>query len=200
MARRATDRIAATTACGGLRTRLAMLGLPVLLAACTAAPAATQAVAPEVYELANMRPGNVVPKSSPAALVSAFGKYCLDGPPDPAGVAARLRAADYVAVPQTTPNGITAFVVDDSRPMVMVSDDGRTCAVGAASRTGQSARIRGLIAKRFPGATPLDPASVSPNTELAVQAPGAQGGVIFLQRLAPAISHSRLILGIWRTS
>lgn len=192
-----TDRSADKTA----PRWLAALAVPVLVAACAApqteaATAPGQVAAPEIYELANMRPGNVVPKSSPSALMSAFTKYCLDGSRDPARVGASLRSADYVAVPQTAPNGITAFVVDDSRPMVMVSQDGRTCAVGAASRTGQTARIRSMIAERFPAATALDPASVSPNTELAMLAPGA--GVIFVQRLVTTISNTRLVLGIWR--
>lgn len=182
--------------------RVAGLAGLLLLAGCApeavTAPRSGPDVPPELFELANMRHANVVPKSSPAALVAAFEKFCLDGARNPAQAAARLRAADYVAVPQAAPNGLTAFVVDDSRPMVLVSDDGRTCAVGAAARTGQTARIRAMIAQRFPAATPLPPASVSPNTELAMQAPGADGGVIFLQRLAPTISHSRLILGIWR--
>ena len=199
----ATDHIADATAPGWLRAGLAVLVVPVLVAACAApqteaANAPRQVVAPEIYELANMRPSNIVPKSSPDTLVATFKKYCLNGAHDAAKVAASLRSADFVAVPQTGANGITAFVVDDSRPMVMVSDDGRTCAVAAESRTGQTARIRGMIAQQFPAATALDPASISPNTELAMQAPGADGGVIFLQRLAPTISNSRLILGIWR--
>ncbi|MDP4033006.1 MAG: hypothetical protein Q8P60_09200 [Pseudorhodobacter sp.] len=199
----ATDHITNAAALGELRTRLALLAVPVLVAACAApqteaATAQRQVVAPEVYELANMRPGNVVPKSSPTALVGAFTKYCLNGSHDPANVATRLRSVDYVVVPQVGATGISAYVVDDRRPMVMVSNDGRTCAVGAKSRTGQTARIQNMIAQRFPAATAIDPAHVSPNTELALQAPGADGGVIFLQRLAPTISHSRLILGIWR--
>jgi hypothetical protein len=183
----------------GRRTGKALLAVPALVAACAspgAPPARTPVATPEVFELANMRPSNVVPKSSPKALVSAFQKYCLNGPHDPARVAASLRAADFVAVPNASSNGVSAFVVDDSRPMVMISQNGRTCAVAAAARTGQTARIRSMIAGQFPQARPVDPATVSPNTELAVNAPGT--GVIFVQRLASEISNSRLILGVLR--
>ena len=198
-----TDRTVEAAAHGCLRAGMAILVFPALVAAC-AAPATEadtvpkQTVAPEVYEFANMRRSNIVPKSSPTALVAAFEKFCLNGSHAPARVAANLRSADYVAVPKQEPDGVTAFVVDDTRPMVMVSDNGRTCAVGATSRSGQTARIRDMIARRYPGAATLDPAEVGPNTELAVRAAGTEGGVIFLQRLAPTISQSRLILGIWR--
>ncbi len=196
----------AATAFGRLRARHAAWAVPALVAACFAPPqtgavrAARAPVTSELYELANIRHSNVVPKSSPSALVAAFRKFCLDGPRDPAALAAKLRAADYVAVPEDRATGVTAFVVDDQRPMVLVADDGRSCAVGAVARTGQTARIRAMIAQDFPAATPLDPTRVSPNTELAVATGTAAGrgagAVIFLQRLAPTLSYSRLILGI----
>jgi|GEM_PF-987652 len=179
-----------------------LLSVPALVAACAVPAAAPDPAVPvvtaEVYELANIRAGNVVPKSSPATLVATFEKYCLEGSHAPARISRALRAADYVAVPKGKPGPITAFVVDDSRPMVMLADDGRSCAVAAASRTGQSARIQSMIASRFPQAQALDPPEVGANTELAVHVTGANAGVIFVQRLAPTVSHSRLILGIVR--
>ncbi len=178
-----------------------LLARPMLAAACAQPaddPAPAAAVTPEAYELANIRATNIIPKSSPATLVATFEKYCLDAPHNSARIASALRAADFVAVPTSNAASITAFVVDDSRPMVMVSDDGRTCAVAAKSRTGQTARIQRMIATRFPQARPLDPGTVAANTELAVRLAGAQAGVVFLQRLAPTISNSRLILGIMR--
>lgn len=182
--------------------RLAWLAVPAVAAACNVPGADPDPigvpVTPDVYELANIRHSNIVPKSSPATLVATFETYCLDGPSDVQRVAAKLRAADFVAVPKDQPSAITAFVVDDSRPLVMLSDDGRTCAVVAKSRTGQTTRIQRMIASRFPGAKALDPAAVSDQIELAVQITGARAGVIFVKRLAPSISNSRLILGILR--
>ena len=176
--------------------------LTVLVAACavpTVGPdPAAAAVPPEIYELANIRPCYVVPKSSPATLVATFEKYCLDGSHDPARVAGALRAADFVAVPRAEQATVTSFVVDESRPLVMLSDDGRACAVGAVARTGQFARIQSMIASRFPGAQPLDRSTAGVETELAVQVTGSNAGVIFVSRLAPTISNSRLILGILR--
>ncbi len=193
--------------------RISGISLAAAVAACApfgAEPVQTapapDVVAPEVYELANIRPDNVVPKSSPSALVNTFEDFCLDGSHDPAQVAARLRRAGFVAVPKALPGApqaaqpttITADVVDDRRPMVMISEDGRTCAVIALSRTGQTARIQEMIAQRFPSAQALDPAAISQGTELAVRVTGAGAGVLFVQRLAPTIPHSRLILGIVR--
>jgi hypothetical protein len=155
-------------------------------------------VTPEVLELANMRLSNVVPKSSPAALVRSFEQFCLSQKRMPVDIKAALRSADYVEAPSVEPNGTTAFVVDDRRPMVILGDDGQLCAVGAQSRTGQTARIHRMINRRFPEAQVLEPASVSNNTEYAVRTHGAHGDIIFLQRIAPFVTQSRLILGIRR--
>lgn len=186
----------------------AMLFAASFAAACAqpAAPPQPGAVAPELFELANIRPSNVVPKSSPSTLVKTFESFCLDGSHDPARVAARLRSASFVEVPKELPGwpslaqqtNVTAFVVDDTRPMVMISADGRTCAVAAESRTGQTARIQEMISERFPSAQPLESQTLSPGMEIAVSVTGAAAGVIFVKRLAPSISNSRLILGIVR--
>ena len=173
-----------------------------LLAGCGVSDAAQRTtgripVTPEVLEIANMRLSNVVPKSSPAALVQNFERFCLGGS-TPASIRAALRASDYVEAPSLQPNGVTAFVVDDRRPMVMLDDAGLLCAVGAQSRTGQTARIHRMINSRFPNADVLDPASISTNTEYAVRVGGAGGDIIFLQRIAPLVTQSKLILGIRR--
>lgn len=170
--------------------------------ACAAALAlggcASAAGTPERLELANMNPGNVVPKSSPAQLVAAFERFCLDT--DAAAAPAALRRSDYVEVPRRTGGMVRSFVVDDRRPAVMLSDAGRACAVAAASRTGQTERLRGMITRRFPGATPVDPARIGAQTEQAWVVPGARGGIVFVQRLTAPAQPSRLILGIQRNS
>ncbi|MFN3293860.1 MAG: hypothetical protein ACK414_10450, partial [Gemmobacter sp.] len=60
-----------------------------------------------------------------------------------------------------------AFVVDDSRPAVLLGVDGRSCAVAARARTGQAQRIAAMVARRFPGAQAVDPARIGPRTESA---------------------------------
>ncbi|MGQ0610599.1 MAG: hypothetical protein ACT4N9_05790 [Paracoccaceae bacterium] len=204
-------RAALKGACGraGPRAQVcAMLFVAGAGAACTSpgTPPQPGQIAPELYELANIRPSNIVPKSSPSTLVKTFEAYCLDGAHDPARVGARLRSAGFVEVPTdilgqptvTQPTNVTAYAVDDTRPLVMLSSDGRTCAVAAESRTGQTARIREMIAQRFPSARPLDPSTLDPGIEIATAVTGAANGVVFVKRLAPSISNSRLILGIVR--
>lgn len=153
---------------------------------------------PETLELANMNPANVIPKSSPAQLVAGFERYCLDTAP--AAVPAALRGSDYVEVPRRAGGRVRSFVVDDRRPAVMLSDDGRACAVAAASRTGQTERLRAMVARRFPGAVPVDPARIGSRTEQAWAVPGAAGGIVFVQRLTAPAQPSRLILGFQRAS
>jgi hypothetical protein len=175
---------------------LAVLAAVLLLAACAGGAKA----APEIHELANIDDWNLVPKSSPARFVAGFERFCLDTPPLPATVAAALRGADYVPVPERRADGVTTFVVDDSRPMVMLLANGRGCAVAAESRSGQTERLRAMVGRRFPEATSIDPALVGRNTETAWLAPGPNGGIVFVQRLGTPSTPSRLILGIWRAS
>lgn len=161
-----------------------------LLAACSAAPTGPfGSTGPDAYELANIAPWNVVPNSPPARFVSVFERVCLDGPRDPDAAARSLRAMDYVEVPGSGP--LRSFVVDDSRPAVMIARDGSACAVGAESRTGQTERARALVLRRFPAATPLDPTPLG-----AEQAWAAGGAVIFLQRDGAPDDPARLLLAI----
>ncbi|WP_323035495.1 hypothetical protein [Pararhodobacter sp.] len=175
------------------------------LAGCMAAPEPTTPAVPvgmpthEQYEYANLRPSNIVPKSSPAALVTAFERFCLDGGRDVSLVSQRLRRADYVAAPRDADSEVMAFVVDDRRPMVLLSRDGRYCAVAAESRTGQTARITAMLARRFPGARPVDNRSEAagvPVAGITVQTTGSNAGIVTLRRLAPAVSGTRLVLAI----
>lgn len=147
----------------------------------------------EFYEFANMRPSNIIPKSSPAAYERAFERFCLNGGTSSAAVAASLRKSDYVAVPGPASNGQRAFVVDDTRPLVVISDDARFCAVVAQSRTGQTARIERFLAKRFAGATKI--AQRPAGYELLLE---TQGDVIALKRLTSGVTGSRVLLAIER--
>lgn len=169
------------------------LSVCAVLAGCAPARPAT----PDRHELANILPGNIVPKSSPAQLARTFETFCLNGPRDFAAAERALRQAVYVPLPSQG-RGITGFVVDDKRPMVLVSSDGRSCGVGAQSHTGQTERIRTLVAKRFPTARPVDASRFGQDLEQAWQVPGT--GILFLQRMGQPNSPSRLVFGIWRTT
>jgi hypothetical protein len=152
---------------------------------------------PEAYEFANMRPSNMVPKSSPAAFEKAFNGYCLNGGASLETIAAKLRKDDYIATPRQTAEGQTAFVVDDSKPMVIVSNDGRYCAVMATARSGQTARIHRFIANRFPKATPI--ANDKRQNEIFIQTNGTPKGMIALKRLVSRGEGSRVLLAFFRT-
>ncbi len=166
---------------------LRALALPLLLVGCTTAST------PEALELANIRPWNIVPNSSPARLAGSFARYCLDAPADADRVAAMLRAADHVEVPARNPRAIRSFLVDDNRPAVMVAADGRACAVAAQSRTGQTARIAALVRERFPGALPLTPAQTGPGVESG-WALGRGQGLVLLRRVLKPGRPSELIV------
>ncbi|WP_323042093.1 hypothetical protein [Gemmobacter sp.] len=144
---------------------------------------------PEGLELANIRPSNIVPKTSPARLATMFADICLDGPADADTAAARLRAMDYVEVPARHPRAIRSFVVDDSRPAVMLGADGRSCALAAQSRTGQTERLRSLIAGRYPQATAFSAAGIEQGWVL-----GAGQGTVALRRVVRPGKPSELIV------
>jgi hypothetical protein len=146
-----------------MRTAPILLAACLLLGACVPGPGG----GPDAFELANMQPWNVVPQSTPARLVAGFEAACLDGPADPDRAAAALRKADYVETRRRPGAPTRAFVVDDSRPAVLLGVDGRSCAVAAKARTGQAQRIAAMVARRFPGAQAVDPARIGPRTESA---------------------------------
>jgi hypothetical protein len=159
-----------------------------LLAGCVS-PAPGPGAGSDAFELANLRPSNAIPKSSPARLVAGFESICLDGPADPDRAAAALRARDYV---ETRAGGQTrAFVVDDSRPAVLLGRDGRSCAVAAKARTGQTERIRTMVGRRYPKAQALDPARIGPRTERAWS---TGDGLIVLNRVILPGRPSELLL------
>lgn len=190
---------ASNSTVGRVASLPALASLALLAAAC--APAVQPAskgtpLSPELYEFANMRPSNIIPKSSPAAFERAFEDFCLDAGPTAASVAAKLRKSDYVAAPAPASNGQTAFVVDDTRPMVILSDDGRFCGVMARSRSGQTARVQRFIAKRFPKATQIEQSPAG--YEMLLQTKGQPAGLIAVKRLTTGAGGSRLLLSIQR--
>lgn len=118
-------------------------------------------------ELDNMWRGNLAPKSSPANLVAAFDRFCVQ--PPRAQTEAALRAAGYVPLPERTP-GARGWVVDDSRPAIALSDT--MCAVRAKSRSGQTDRFTAYVSRAFPDARSIDPASFASDLEAAWAVPG----------------------------
>ena len=147
--------------------RLVWVGLPPILAltACSTGP-----VSPDTAELANIRQSYQVPRSSPAAFVRAFNTYCLNGPTDPGAAETRLRSAGYVPLPGRQRSSARAFVADDLRPLVAVSD--RMCLVRAKARTGQTERLERHITSALPNATAVDPKAFGPTIEQAWRVPG----------------------------
>lgn len=128
------------------------------LGACSQGP-----IGADVYELANIRPDHVVPKSSPAQFVAGFRRHCVgaSGAQRDAG----LRAADYVPVPRR--GRVQAWAVDTRAPLVMTQPG--ACAVAAQSRTGQASRVAAMIARDYPTARPV----TVPGAEAAWIVPGA---------------------------
>jgi len=170
-----------------------LAALVLMVSAC--APAASPDRA-EALELANIRETNIVPKTSPARLVAHFTDYCVETRADPARVRAKLRAADYVEVPSRASSPVRSFVVDDSKPAVLLMREGLGCAVAAESRTGQISRIERMIASDFAQAMPVDPRRLGRSVERAWAVSGPVDGVIFVQRINAPGQSSRLILGI----
>lgn len=162
------------------------------LSACTP----TGQLTSDIHELANIRPSNIVPKSSPKQLAGTFERFCLDGPRSAGRMESALRAADYVPVPLRN-RSIRAFVVDDKRPMVAISVSGRICTVEAESRTGQTERLRKLVADRFPNAIHYDAGELARlNLEQAWYIPSV--GKLTLKRNSSPSTPSSLIFTIWR--
>lgn len=147
-----------------------------LISACLAlAGCSADGVSSDTAELRNMWRGNLVPKSSPALMVNAFDRFCTTGPRDDAA----LRAAGYVPLPERTP-GARAYVIDDSRPAVAVSDT--MCLVQAASRTGQTTRFQNYVTATYPGAREIDPEPLGANIEQAWSLPTNPPALIATER------------------
>jgi len=131
-----------------------------VLAACTDAPPP-----PDRLELATIPRWREVPKSTPAQLVAAFDRFCVEGAPDMAARDAELRAAGYVPKLRASAGRPALYVVDDRRPAVAVSD--RLCAVRAVARTGQTERVNRYVADTFPAARPVSTDGLARDVEQA---------------------------------
>ena len=146
----------------------------------------------DTYELANIDPRNVIPKSTPKAFVAAFEKYCLDEGPNTAAIERALRSTDYVRVPGNS--ALRSWVVDDKRPAVVVAANGLSCAVAAQARTGQTERVREMVSSRFPGAIAV-PANMKPAGMESLWLVDADKNVfVFTKRRTPVGEPSQLIL------
>ncbi|QJF52455.1 hypothetical protein [Roseobacter ponti] len=123
----------------------------------------------DVTELDNTWRANLVPKSSPALMVGTFERFCVET----SGLAARetaLRRAGYVPLADRGTPGTRAFVVDDTRPAVAVSEN--MCLVQARARTGQTERFERYVTVRFPDAVETDPAPLGRSISQAWSVPG----------------------------
>ena len=175
---------------GLFRTVLWLL-LPLALMAGCVGPVPGPGAGPDALELANLRLSNIVPKTAPARLVAGFETHCLDGPADPDRAAAMLRKADYVETRARPGARIRGFVVDDSRPAVLIGTDGQSCAVAAKARTGQTERFKAMVARRFPQAKALDPARIGTRSERVWD---TGDGLIVLNRVILPGRPSELLL------
>ncbi|MEM8774818.1 MAG: hypothetical protein AAGF53_07270 [Pseudomonadota bacterium] len=132
----------------------------------------------DALELFNTFDGNVVPKSSPTAFVSAFDTFCVKGPESVEGVDKALREVSYV--PTRTANGTLLYVVDDSRPAIAISE--QSCSVRALSRTGQTDRVKNYMAENFPEAKQLTPAAFGKDVEQVWEVGAPRPGAIVTTR------------------
>ena len=162
----------------------------------TSACAIGGGVTPSMFELANIWQYNIIPKSSPRSLVTAFDRYCVGYADRLSTVRPALLDADYVLVPTTRQPALDTYVVDDRRPMVMVAPQAASCAVAAESRTGQSHRATTYVADRFANAREIPPADIGPNVERAWLTQDANPLVVFTMRQGPPSGPATFMIGL----
>ncbi len=133
-------------------------------------------------ELDNIAPWNVVPKSSPAQLVTGFERFCLDGPRDLDALDGALRDGGYVPTGARHPTRGQVYLVDDRRPAIAVTR--RMCVAQARARTGQTERVRDMVASRFPDARPMDPAAFGTGVEQAWRVVTPLPGIVATRRMS----------------
>lgn len=174
--------------------------LPAVALAALSACASAGDTPYDTFELANIRPSNVIPKSSPASLVGTFRKHCLANLGDGDATARSLVAADYVENRRARTATARGFVVDDRRPAVMVSDgpDMFFCSVIAESRTGQTTRSRSFVAQAFPGAREVDPKPYGRDKEAVWIVSQAPATLVFLSRSGSPSTPATFALTIGR--
>lgn len=148
-----------------ISTSLGVVAMTVSVGACSSSQ-----VGSDRAELANTWLYYEVPKSTPSQLVWSFERYCHNREDSLAENDKRLRADGFV--PVSRQEGARAYVVDDNRPAVAVSD--RMCIVHAKSRTGQTDAFRSYVARTFPKARPIDPETLGRRIEQAWQLPDSR--------------------------
>lgn len=131
-------------------------------------------------EFANIWRANQVPKSPPEIMVRAFNSYCAPAAPRQETDTA-LRRVGYVPVPHDRSAEVTAYVIDDIRPAVAVSD--RMCLVQAKARSGQTDRFQRYVSETFPKARALDPAPFGKSIEQAWLVPSTPPAIIATDRV-----------------
>lgn len=150
---------------------------------------------PDAVELSNMRPWYKIPLSSPTAFVGSFARYCVAPLDSGEPFDSVLRKASFVPVSKESRTGSRIYLVDDTRPAVLVNDKpgARSCGVVAMARAGQTQRVADAVPRLFPDARPADPALV-PGAERVWVETGARTRVIFTSRDAnkPRWSEYRL--------
>lgn len=170
--------------------RGAVLALVIAVAGC----ASNDASFGERQELVNMPAKQMVPATKPALLFATFRKHCVEQPSDNAARIAALRVADYVPTGGWN-GGLRRFVVADMRPMVVLSKTGRTCAVQAAARTGQTNAIAREVTATWPEARPLAP---SGNYEAAWETAPGQAEIVALLRNPRGPRQNEITLALIR--
>ncbi|MFK7875999.1 MAG: hypothetical protein AB8B71_09505 [Paracoccaceae bacterium] len=115
-------------------------------------------------ELGNISRSNIVPKSTPTALLVGFHDFCVNAPPTRAAKEDHLRSAAYVPTSPKTAD-LQVFLSDDARPAIAISDT--MCLAQARSRTGQTQRVQDYVAKTFPDARALDVTKIDTELEQA---------------------------------
>lgn len=136
----------------------------------------SEAPSADRLELATIWPGNVIPKSTPRELVTAFDAICVKTN-GPAAQETALRNAGYVPTNTTRGEVRQVFVIDNRAPAIALSPT--MCIARATARTGQSNAVGRYVADAFPTAQPLDPDDFSVDIE---QAWSVDGGILATAR------------------
>ncbi|MCL3881220.1 hypothetical protein [Marivita sp. GX14005] len=154
---------------------------------------------PDAVELSNIRPWNVIPRSSPTAFVKTFDRLCVKPLVAKQPFETTLRNASYVPTGKRDRRGFRTFVVDDRRPAVLVQERraSRGCGVIAVARTGQTQRVRNAIPQLFPNARPANPSLVAGAEQVWVETSPTR--VIFTSRDASIPSGANYRLAVIET-
>lgn len=169
------------------------------LAIIIAVSGCTTAVDPqEAPELATLFPAHIFPGTRAGAFTAAFADHCLDHIEALSALPAHLAAADYIEI--SSDAGFRAFVTDSRKPFVAFRDGARAdhCLIAARARTGQRAAVDRMVAARYPGARPIDPAASDLPAERAWLISATPPTMIYTQSRERDFHPPRLILGIIR--